>query len=264
MAEAEKPADTAPTTPPAPPLDEFGQQLKERLSATIDEHNKVVGQLKATQGDPSALIETLRSTPVDDANITKAQEKYEKLYTAWEQASKELDDLLKPYVEKVLADSKGEVERLEDTLKALADKIRSGLKYFVETYGDANASDLPKVESKRGTGVSAGSGAGASGQRRIRGFDFYVNGTLATMRNAQGEDRSNMAAAAKVVGVDNNAMRDAFFKAQGTDDSSKYQDKVTFTVSHDGKEFTVLAVRQAEPTGAEASGKPADNQQAAS
>ena len=250
---------TTPETPAADPsgppayLGEFERMLWQRLADTISQHNAEVGKLKAVSGDSSALMETLRNTTSDDPAIKKLQDADEAAYKAWEAARKQLDDALAPQVEAMRADVASQVESITAKVDEHYKAIKAGQNYLKSQVTSApEGSDplagLPEVERvKSGSGGSSG----GSGQRRIRGFDFYVDGKIATVRNAQGKESSNLAAAAKVVGCETEALRGAFYQAQGTQDAEKFQDTVKFQVKFNDKTYEVFARKHVDEAAAE-------------
>lgn len=235
-------------------LDEFGQSLKERLVASIEERNTVVARLKAAEGDESTLLETLRETS-DNPDVVKINAAIEDLDNKREALFQRRDEILRPIVEQTLSGTSETVEA--DTAKAdAADKaIRSGMNYLKETYGEDAVSDLPDLISRKNRSKSGG----GEGGKRIRGFDIWVNGKLATSRDAQGVERSNFSAAAKAVGVDTRILQDAFWEAQGTQDSKQFKDRVEFNVTvgegDAAKTHTVVAKRLTEEQTPQASDK---------
>lgn len=234
---AEKP------TAPAKPLDEFGTMAKDRLRATIEEYNVLAAQVKAANSDPADLLETLRDTYTDNPDVVKITEAIEKLDNQREQLYQKRDALLQPVVEQMVEQAKSGTEGLDAKVADLRSTINAGRKYITDMYGEDNLADLPALVGRR---ASSG-GGGGTGARRIRGFDVYVNGTLATSKNGKGETVSNMATAAKDLGLETEVLRDAFFAAAGTDDSKKFPAEVTFHVSagegDERKQYEIRAVR---------------------
>jgi hypothetical protein len=251
------PAPTAPAQP-AKPLDDFGKMAKERLLATINEYNALAAQAKAANGDPNELLDTLREVYEEDENVNKIRATIEDLDDKREKLVSKMDEILRPVVQQRIEAAKQGTEGLDEKLKDLKATVTAGRKYITDLYGEDNLADLPKVAGTRGPNA----GGGAGGGRRIRGFDVFVDGELATSLNAKKERVSNMATAAKQIGVETEVLRDAFFAAAGTDDSSKYPPIVEFTVSADvkaedgtvsQKTYTVRAerVKEGEPRATE-------------
>lgn len=241
-----------PEVPAGPPanLGEFEKMAWGRLKETIEAHNAEVGKLKAVSGDDSALTETLRNTDSDDPAIRKLQQADEQAYRAWEQARAALDKALAPQVEAMRSDVASQVEGITAKVDELYKTIKAGQNYLKGlAQGDTDPLEgLPEVVRVKGGSSTAG---GGSGQRRIRGFDFYVNGKLAVSRNAQGKESSNLAAAAKAVGVETEALRGAFWAAQETQDADKFKDEVKFGVKHNDAVFEIYARKHLDEAAAE-------------
>lgn len=208
-------------------LDEFGTMAKARLVETISQHNVLAGRVKAATGDEQTALEVLRENS-DNPEAQKITAAIEDLDNKREALFLKRDEILKPEAAKMVEESKAGLGDSEAKAADLLKTINAGKKYLSDLYGEAAIADLPAIVGKRR--ASSGN-QGGSGQRRIRGFDVYVDGVLATGRNGKGEQVSNMAAAAKTLGVDTEDLRNAFWEAAGTDDSSKYPATVTFTVT---------------------------------
>lgn len=220
--------NTLSETPSAPAvtLDEFGQMAKDRLRSSIEQHNTLASRVKAATGDPQALLDNLRETYTegDAGKITAA---IEDLDNKREALFAKRDEILKPIVASMVEDAKAGVGDAEQQAADLLKTIKAGQKYLSDLYGEGAIEDLPKVVGKR----AASSGSGGTGQRRVRGFDVYIDGTLATAADAQGVKKSNLAAAAKALGVDTESLRDSFFSAAGSEDSKAWPAKVEFDVT---------------------------------
>lgn len=210
------------------PLDEFGQDAKNRLATAIEARNALVAQLRASQGDPQELLETLRETSTDE-QVAKLRTQIEQLDDKREQLFTKRDDLLKPIVEQMRNDSAAGSEDVSAKADALDKTVRAGMNYLKELYGDASLEGLPAVLARKNR-ATPGKGGGEGG-KRIRGFDWSVDGVLQTSRDAKGVERSNTAAAAKELGIDTVALQEKFWEAAGTRDSDKYPARVEFTVT---------------------------------
>jgi len=225
------------------PLDEFGQDAKNRLAATIEQRNSVVAQLKATQGDPQELLETLRDTS-DDEQVVKLRQQIEALDDKREQLFTKRDELLKPLVETMRAEAAKGSEGVAEKADALDKTVKAGMNYLKELYGEAALEGLPSVLPRKNRATP---GKGGEGGKRIRGFDWNVDGVLQTSRDAKGVERSNTAAAAKSIGIETLALQEKFWEAAGTRDSDKYPARVEFEVTvgegESAKVHKVVAVR---------------------
>lgn len=209
-------------------IDQFGVQMKARLVDTINEHNALAARVKAASGDEQSLLETLRENN-DSDEAKKITAAIEELDNKREALHAKRDEILKPIAAKMIEDSKAGLGDAEAKAADLLKTINAGKKYLSDLYTEAALADLPDIVGKRR--ASSGGSGGGTGARRIRGFDVYIDGVLATGRNGKGEQVSNMASAAKILGVETENLRDAFFAAAGTDDSSKYPKEVEFTVT---------------------------------
>lgn len=233
--------ETTEQTVTGPPefLGEFEKMAWERLASTIEAHNAETGKLKAVSGDPQELLEALRVANSDDPNVQAAQAAVTEADRALNDAVNALDALLKPQAEAMQSEAAAQVEAITSKVDELYKTIKAGqnyLKGLVSNDKDPLAG-LPEVKR-----VKAGnSGSGGSGQKRLRGFDFYVNGKIQTIRDAQGVERSNLAAAAKAVGCETNALRGAFYQAMGTEDAEKFKDEVKFAVKHGDNTYEIYA-----------------------
>lgn len=226
--------------PPAN-LGEFEKMAWLRLEDTILKHNAEVGKLKAVSGDPLALIQALRVADTDDPAVKAAQDLVTQYDKALNDAIVALDELLKPQAEKMQTEAKEQVEGITAKVDEHAKTIRAGQNYLKGLAGDEALKGLTTVEKLKSGGTSGGTGG-----KRVRGFDFYVDGKLQTVRDAQGVERSNLAAAAKTIGVETEALRNAFYQAMETQDSDKFKESVKFIVKHDDKTYEVFAKKQAD------------------
>lgn len=237
------------TTEPTVVLDEFGMMAKTRLTDQIRQRNEVATTLAAASKDRNAVLVDLRETSQDD-KVVKIRTKIEELTNRLANLEAQRDEILNPLVDEAIASAKGNVDELTTKVDAFDKTIKAGVQYLRDLYGEGATNDLPALVGKR---KATGATSGGETQRRIRGFDFYVTGadgneTLATgPGGTPDEKKSNLAAAAKVVGIDTSDVREQFWAAAGTKDSSQYPDEVRFHVRNGkGEEYTVRAVRKPE------------------
>lgn len=228
-------SDTA--TSAAVVLDDFGQQAKDRLKTLIESRNEKAGVIAAANGDAQGLLEALR-TSSDDPKVTALTKKIEDLKDQALKLESERDDILKPIVEAMKSDAATKVEPFMAEVDEFDKQIRAASNYLKSMYGAEAVADLPNLVSRKGRETG-----GANGGRRVKGFDVYVDGVLATLRDAKGVERSNLAAAAKVIGVTTQDIQKGFFEAQGTNESKEYKDSVEFVVTHEDTNYTVKCVR---------------------
>ena len=230
-------------------LDEFANLYVGKINSMIAEHNAKHATLSALTGDVAALTASLYETDPDAAKVSA---EIETLLSKVEDLKAKRDKVLAPKVEALKADSAGKVETLNTEVDALRKSIAAATTAVRDLYGDEAVSLLTEVTGKRKSKASAD----GTPQRRIKGFNVDVDGTRAEIDTPNGKS-SNLAVAARVLGVDTKTMQEAFIAAQGTDKSEDYKDSVTFTVNDkDGKGHTVHCYRSAKteaavPTAAE-------------
>jgi hypothetical protein len=222
---------------PAVVLDDFGQQAKDRLKVLIESRNTKAGTIAAANGDAQGLLESLRSSS-DDPKVVALNKKIEDLAAQVLKFETERDEVLKPIVESIKSDAAAKVEPLTAEVDELDKQIRAASNYLKSMYGAGAVEDLPALVSRKGRETG-----GSNGGRRVKGFDVYVDGKIATLRDAKGVERSNLAAAAKAIGVDTATIQKGFFDAQGTTESKDYKNEVEFVVNHEDKAYTVRCVR---------------------
>jgi hypothetical protein len=226
---------------PAVVLDDFGTQAKTRLGDLIAKRNAKAETIAAASGDSQGLLENLR-TSSDDKTVVSLNEQIAALDEKKFALETKRDEILKPLVESIKADAAAKIEPLTAEVDEFDKQIRAASNYLKSMYGAEAVADLPNLVSRKGRETGGGNGG-----RRVKGFDVYVDGVIATLRDAKGVERSNLAAAAKVAGVETADIQKGFFDAQGTTESKSYKDSVEFTVAgkKDDKDhtFTIKAVR---------------------
>lgn len=214
---------------PAKPLDEFGKQALERLIDTVNQYNVIAGQVKAASGNPQDLLKSLYESS-DDPQVQKITAAIEELDSKREALWNKRDEVLKPVVEQRIAEAKNGMGDSEAVAKDLLKTVRSGQKYITDLYGDAHLEAVPKVVNTR---TSSGSADGRSGQR-VRGFNVFVDGALAeqsTTKDGKTTTSSNLAVAAKQIGLETSDLREQFQAAAGTTDPKQYPAVVEFAIS---------------------------------
>jgi hypothetical protein len=202
-------------------LDTFQRMFAERLIGEIEEHNKIVKEIKASSSNLDDVMDSVRAG--DDPKVVKARERIESLNADLEKVEASLREYVKAQAEKILSTQKEtDTSALDEQRKSLSQKISQGVNYLAgETGVDKKALPLPKVATLRG--MSSGEGAGAGG-RRLRGFSVVVDGKEALMGG-----KSSFSAAAKVLNTDTANLQEAYFKAAGTNEAEKFPAKVEFT-----------------------------------
>jgi len=231
----------APKPDPLANVDEFGKQAIAKLTALIAEYNSLAKVVKAAEGDASGMLADFRDNYTDDDTVNQIRAKINELEDALEKLHAKRDELLKPIVDSAVADSKATLGDKPEKLDALGKKVNASRKYIEIEYGSDVLATLPALEGKTRGGGGSG---GASGNRRIRGFDVYVTpdgGTevKATSRDQKGNESSNLAAVTLLfkkdpfnTKVESEDLRKMFWSAAGTDDSSKYPNTVEFKIPY--------------------------------
>lgn len=249
-------------------LDAFGTQALEILKGQIAERNALHKSLSAANKDRHAVLSELEKD-YDGAAFESDPERFE-AYKAlvaeidelgnrlWELEERRRNDFLSGVAEEMIANSKESADSVSAKVKEADEAIDGGIKYLTQIFGLHAIENLPVRAGKRaprGTAGTSTSGTGTgtgSGGKRVRGFNVYVtppNGTetIAQAPDKDGKQQSNLAAASKVVGVDTETLRDAFWANIGTKESAQYPDEATFTISNDkGETFTVRMQRRSE------------------
>ena len=215
-------------------LDNFQRAFAERLISQIEEHNKIVAQIKASSSNLDDVMDSVRAG--DDPKVVKARTEIESLNARLEKAETALREYVKGEAEKVLANQKEtDTSGLDAQRKEAASKISQGVNYLAGEAGvDKKALPLPKIATLRG--MSSGEGSG-SGGRRLRGFSVVVDGKEALMGG-----KSSFSAAAKVLETDTPTLQAAYFAAAKTDDADKFPAVVEFSFNgHEVKAYRVEA-----------------------
>lgn len=229
---SETPAPAEPEVPAEPlkPLDDLGKMILNNIKEKANEYNALAKRVKAASGDPLAVIDDLRENPPTDETrryteaIEKLDEQREQLYTA-------RDALLKPLVAERVEQAKSGLGNAEPEAKEMLKVINAGKKYFGDVYdprhleGDGG---LPALVSLRAASTGGAPGTDGRSGQRIRGFDVYVDGQHVTAE-VNGKTVSNLATAAKALGVETGDLRDRFQAAAGTKDPKAYPKEVNFT-----------------------------------
>lgn len=200
----------------APPKEQsFKDELQkvqfEALDNVIKQKNDLVGRANAANGDRQSLTEQIRDNSTDP-QIVSLREQISELIL-------QLDSLVTPLVDATIAENSGDVNAIEEQIKALDKTVKSGRTYYKSVYGDEAAEFLTKEERLKGARL--GSGAGT---RRIRGYNLTVT--------IDGDDTTfeNFSSAAKYIGVDTPDLQRAFMDKAGTEDADKFPAEVKFVV----------------------------------
>lgn len=230
-------------------LDEFGELARTRLKGAITELNAVNLQIKSAQGTPEELDKALEQTYTDNGGpYDVLSEKATKLDKALDQVVTEMRSLRAAKVAEMQSDATANVQPLLDKQATLTKTVKSGKDYLVGLYGEESIAKLPDVVKSR---KSSGSAASGTGGKRIRGFDFYVNGQLAELADGQGNKKSSSSAVAKVIKADTKVCQEAFWSAQGTQNAADFKDEVSYSMTVGDTTYEIVARKQAADDSAE-------------
>lgn len=190
-------------------LDDFGKTFLENYATMVENYNGEVKKAKSVDSIEEFTEHFLNNAPEFaeiNAAIEELESKVESLKT------RRLADsvpLITPAYEAAVKGQGVDPEALKQNLAS----IRAAAKYLTTMYGDDVLKNIPKAEGLRNSG-----GGGATGGRRIRGFDIYIDGVKAEQKNAKGEMRSTFTAAAKVLDVEVVDLQRGFFAEAGLED----------------------------------------------
>lgn len=210
----------------------------DKLVGNINSHNEAFKSLNLASGDRQSMLDTMREEAIDSPNaeVRDLAAKISDLLSEVYDLETRRDAILNAMIDTTL-EAKGDTKALEEQVKSLKDTINAGTNYLKKLYGDAVLTALPPVESKRGKSTP-GARSGATGQRRFRGVDVYVEGVLATSPDNNGVERSTFSAAAKVLGLKSVKPLQDVVVAEHTDDPEAWP--AEFTVTYEGKAVRVV------------------------
>lgn len=241
------------------PMADFIKNSVDAANAMIAERNSVAATLKAAQGDPQGLLAALRETS-DDPNVVKlrdrllkAQEAEEKAKLAVLKIESDMDELLKTEVDSIRSNAQEQQVELTAKVDDADSKIKAVRNVIKKLGGDSALNYLQELTGR--TNRAPVDGKEASATARVRGFDVYVDlndgqgSKLATQKDIKGNQTSNLAAGARIAGVDTVTMQTGFFDAQGTRDSKQYQSRVEFDIKDsNGNVRHITAIRHTAGT----------------
>ncbi len=195
-------------------VDDMHKLAHTQLVNFITQRNALVSQANAASGNKEELAHSITETS-DDPQIVAARE-------ARDEAIMTLHKLVTPKVNDMLENSEQNTADLDEQVKELDKKIKPGLTYYKQVYGDETAKALPtQVRSKQGS--IGGSGGGG---RRIRGFE------IVTVIDGDEQQHENMAGLAKYLDVETATLQEQFFSAAGNPKALKdAPDTVEFDVA---------------------------------
>lgn len=226
--EATTEAAPEPEAPPLKPLDDLGKMILANIVEKANEYNALAKRVKNASGDPMAVLDDLRENPPNDeaARYTAA---IEKLDEQREQLINARDEILKPLVAQRVEEAKAGLGDAEPEAKELLKTVNAGKRYFSDIYDPRHLDEaLPNLVSLRAAATGSGGGTDGRSGQRIRGFDVYVDDVHITAV-VNGKTVSNLATAAKHLGVETSDLRDRFQAAAGTKDPKSYPKEVSFT-----------------------------------
>lgn len=199
--------------PPQVFQDPMHEMQFQTLNQMIVTRNDLVGRFNAATGDRVTLTEQIRENSTDP-EIVAAREAYSEAYLA-------LEALVKPVVDKIIADSQGATDELETSIKDLDAKLKPGLTYFKKMYGEQAAKYFTEQHRIKGAQIRSGAST-----RRIRGFNVIV--TI----DGESKEFDNAAGAAKHIGdVETSDLQNAFFTKAGVEASKDAPDSVELVVN---------------------------------
>lgn len=187
----------------------FHQMAYEQIEALITKRNDLVGRVNAVTGDRLTLTEQIRENSTDP-EIVEARERMSEAVMA-------LEALVKPIVDKIIADASGSQEEIEAAIKEVDAELKPGLTYLKKMVGEEIVKFLPTQERVKGVRI------GSSGAKRIRGYDIEITVDGATKKF------NNFSTAAAYLNLDTSDLQNAFFSKAGVTESKDAPDVVTFT-----------------------------------
>lgn len=228
--------------------DDFVKAAHGKLVTLISERNNLAEQLKAAGGDRDATIESLITTGSDE-QIAKLNERYEQLDLELAKVKRARQELAEKLADDKIANSKGNIDALTTQTDALDAAIKPALNMLKslldETAFKVVHAGLPELVGRKGRATPGKQGGGDN--KRIRGFEFRVDGKVCTAKDSKGVERSNASAAAREAGVSTDVMQKAYWDAQGSTDPKAWRDRVEFQVTGpDNKVHEVVAIRLTE------------------
>jgi hypothetical protein len=225
--------------------------LRDQLSAAVNEHNSLAEGIKAA-GDRVALKDSLLEKPeqTNDTEFVSLVTRRNELSDALEAAEKEISEKAEPFIQNHL--KRSGVEEKQNK----ADEIAKQAKATINFLGAMNASldGIPALANRSGRNTSTSDGRG-SGVKKYRNLEVYVDGRIAdqkvTVKKADGTTenvrKSNLTYGASAANVPNDVFREAFVKAQGTDDAANFKERVVFDVTDGtGKVHSVIVKKIAD------------------
>lgn len=224
---------------------EFLESYINKLSETHREFASIVEALKSAQGDEAAVVESIKNSD-SDPKVVKANEVITDLDRRLSEAQAALDAYAKEQAKSRMTVDHEKVAELTLRANTLEKKIKTGRNYLVsEAEGnEAILSLLPDVPGRKArANVATGNGEGV---RRLRGFNIYIDGELATQaqtKNGQKVLVSSFTAGALKMNADTKALQAAYYEVAGTKDAKAFPESVNFEFKVGDKTHQVRADR---------------------
>lgn len=216
-------------------LDDFGKLAYERYVALVDQYNAQVNKTKTVESREK-FQETFMA---EDPQFAEFNEKIEKLESALESVLSQRLIAATPLVETAYQNALANVGVDPEALKETKKQIAASSKFLTSMYSEDVLKDAPKPEAMR---VTSGTSNAGSGGRRIRGFDWYVDGEKAQAKNSQGVLKSTATVAARVLDVAVPDLQEAFFKNAGSEDYKNESFPTVVDFEFAGKNVRVVKV----------------------
>jgi hypothetical protein len=228
---------------------DFERNVYSEVKTDVDKFNELAAQYTALGGDANELLVNLRETS-QTPDVVKIRENIAALNDALLELETKRDEILKSEVAKVQEQGAGSAEAVAAELDEI--KIRvSPLIDYLAGRAKVKPDELGLKLARRANRSGGVRKAGTTGGRKVRGYNVSVNGKLATLPNGSGQS-SNMAAAAKVIGVETSVIQQKFWNEcpQGKDTPvESFPETEAFEVVKGDETFKVTMVKI--PAGAE-------------
>lgn len=224
-------------------LDDFGKLALQKYISTVEAYNAEAQKSKSIESK-----EEFTQVFLDTAEeLNDFNDKIAKLKAALEDVLAKRMIAATPLIDPAYETAVKEAGINPEALKQQLATVRATAKYLSSMYGDEVLAETPKPVSLK-TGASSGSGG-----RRIRGFDVYVDGVLAGIKNKAGEFKSTFSAAAKVLEVETTDLQRAFFNEAGMEDvkSDSFPSVVEFSFEDKSGEVHKIRAAKVDDSGDE-------------
>lgn len=216
-------------------IDDFAKLMIERVTDSITDYNSKVEASQSIDSIETFQEHFLKTAPElanFNSEIETVESHLESLLTRRLAAAM---PLIQPAYDAAVKDSGIDLVALDEQLKM----IRSVLKVLKDNYVEDAIKQIPEVAKKKG-GSSTGTGVG-TGTRRIRGFNVYIDGVIATTKHPKtGKPVSTFSAASTALDADNTELQNAFLEAAGREDWNKPGFPAMVDFEFAGKQIKVM------------------------